>query len=279
MNKFFAHLLGLGLLVSNLNAEQAIQALSTGTQHIVLETRIVPVLPDYRRDTDTLNVSFPFSRFDTNLGTLDEVKIGFFSNVDPAYTGGIYVASIAGMNAHMNCQHSLRPPGGSPTINRSIVFNQSGTFAANPPVTIITLDYPGQSIDTGFINVSASTLSYYLGSGQVLIPFQLDLQQEVSISDVGMVGLFQMDVSITVALIYEFTPPPTILGLDFVDQTSRLLSWTAKPGSTYSIQMKDVVEAPWGTLTNVVATSNTHTASVPIGTNDQRFYRVGRIIP
>jgi len=54
-----------------------------------------------------------------------------------------------------------------------------------------------------------------------------------------------------------------------------MLTWQAMGGHTYQVQFKtNFNQAAWNTLTNVTASSWTGTASIPIGSDPQRFYRI-----
>jgi hypothetical protein len=53
------------------------------------------------------------------------------------------------------------------------------------------------------------------------------------------------------------------------------LAWSAKVGHTYQVQYTtDLSQSTWNNLTNVTASSWTGIASVSVGTDPQRFYRV-----
>jgi len=69
--------------------------------------------------------------------------------------------------------------------------------------------------------------------------------------------------------------PQVIKSVNHNTGNALVFTWSAMVGHTYQVQYKtNLNKGTWNSLTNVVAPSWTGIASIPVGAEAQRFYRV-----
>jgi hypothetical protein len=256
--------------------DQVVQARTTGSQHIDFPFRFTS---SSRQDTDIITVNSTFDRFNTNLGSLFAAKVKYATRFDPIFTGTIVALGVAGVNASIDCQHKLAPPGAASSVLLDLFFNSSGTFTVHPPVTVVTLDYSAQSGDTGLVNIPGTALGLYQGAGQVVLPLSINCVQQATISTSGMNYQFNSDYEITVTLEYDYIPF-AITQFQVVGNGQATIAWNTKPNITYQIQANGSLDSTnWMGVTNVTASSSNIVATIPVSMAAQNFYRIAIFTP
>lgn len=254
--------------------KELIQELPVSGQ-VEFEQRLVVGSPGSREDTNTIHVEFSFDLFDTNLGALDAVSVGYSTSFSPDVDASIIALSTAGMNVNMECQHLLSPPGATTPITRRRVFNKSGTFRDKPPVvTELHINFGTKSVDSGLVDLPGSAVQLYAGTGQVVIPMDVSCVQEATISNTGMWFNFGTGYQITARLRYSYIPFE-ITDFQLTEDGLARITWNAKPGIDYQIEGAERLREPnWVTLTNITAEGTSPNVVVPANGNGQRFYRI-----
>lgn len=258
---------------TTLHAHETTNRVSTSPAHVQFAQRFVSTT---RRDTETINADLAIDPFPSCRGTLKGVKIRLTSNVNPLFAGTLLVPGIAGVNANLTVNYSLRPPMADP-VKGSLFFNGSETFTQNKPT--IAIDYSPSSLDTGFHSLPAAAVAKFLEGGMVSFPITIDCEQESTVSNTGMLAQFETDIDLTVDVAFEFTAPelpPFGCKLRSTNDGQLLLEWSSRKCAEYVIQgSPSVTPSSWVSLAKVTATGPVSSVSFPSeGSSALRYFRI-----
>lgn len=168
---------------------------------------VLPLSTADRVDSRAATISVP--QFDPAMGNVVGVRISTTSTASL----GVFVeiplprSFPTGVNANMNAQYLVQPPGGNPSVGSSTFFNK--TVNLDPGQTATIIGYAGQSASGGPLDMT--NFQTFLGHGSVLIPLTMTFDQKAFASGFlnNLSRRFTPTTTTTVSVTYSYIALPT----------------------------------------------------------------------
>jgi hypothetical protein len=175
------------------------------------------------------------------------------------------------------------PPGSADGIGSAAQFNQPTGIAAGVDGNLYVADYGNNTIrrlapaGTSWTVFTVAGLAGSSGSMDgVGVKVRLNGPFGIAVDNNTNVYVSDANNDTIRGAVLPFTPSSSIVRLEKQDTLNAFaLTWSAVAGNTYQVQYKtNLTQAAWINLTTITASNWTGAASVQVGAEPQRFYRV-----